>query len=518
MKNKRPLYLLILALVLAAYYLFLGIYLNKLGYYNQESLFYIEKTKILFDGLGNRLKVMGLTAPILPFYGAFIFSFKNSLLAPVFASAIGTAVLFYIMASTLTKRSHDDFYLLIILVLFIFHPGILYTACSGKSIYLVLIFFYLFFFHIIRYYKSNTTFHVSISSICLVILVFCDYKFIWLTLFFIPLVLFISIQSLNLSEKETMFRLFQSFNNPALRRKLINKTFAIYIIIFILPLSSVMIFKMLNLTHANDLDYFIDSPYATWTVLADRMSFEQATSFSHYQSSQISPLVTASIALYCPMIVVAIYLFRHNTYQILTIMAPFGFVEFLQIKYDKIFLSHEYFLIFLILSLLCIIFRGHSHDKQMHMKTILSILVLVQLYTGYAFLKNSFLGEERDFVNMLFNPSPGDKQNESREIADYINSLPNDGQILMDDAIAYPIISFTNHVQRLTLPYQESYLSASEAPEHYVNYILVATETNPMMGYTQLNARYIPAIKHSDNNLNLQKIYETDNWILYKVF
>ncbi|MEO9172627.1 MAG: hypothetical protein ABI203_06020, partial [Mucilaginibacter sp.] len=160
-------------------------------------MFYIEKTKILFDGLGNRLKIMGLTAPILPFYGTTIFSFKNSLLAPVCASAIGTATLFYIMASTLTKRSHDDFYLLLILVLFVLHPGILFTACSGKSIYMVLIFFYLFFFHIIRYYKSNTTFHVSISSICLVMLVFCDYKFIWLTLFFVPLVLAITVQSLN---------------------------------------------------------------------------------------------------------------------------------------------------------------------------------------------------------------------------------------------------------------------------------------------------------------------------------
>jgi len=514
--HKRTLYLILITLVLAAYYLFMGIYLNRLGYYNQESLFYLEKTKILFDGVGNRLKVMGLTAPILPFYGSAIFSSFN-MLAPVIASAIGTAILFYIMAITLIRRTHDDFYFALLIILFLFHPGILYTACSGKSIYMVLIFFYLFFFNIIRFYKSNTTFHVSIASICLVILVFCDYKFIWLTLFFIPLVMFIAIQSLNLSEKETAFRLTLSFNNPALRRKLINKTFAIYIIIFILPLASILIFKMLNLTHANDFDYFIDSPYATWSVLADRLSFDQATSFAHYQSSEISPLVTASIALFCPMIVVAIYLFRHNTYQILTILAPFAFVEFLQIKYDKIFLSHEYFLIFLILALLCIIFRAHTLKQQGALKVVLSVLVLVQLYTGYAFLKKSFLSEERNFVKVLFNPTPDDSQAENREMADYINSLPKDEPILMDDAIAYPIISFTNHIERLTLPYQETYLSASEAPEHYVHYILIATENNPLTGYTQLNNKYIPAIKHSDNNLNLQKIYETDSWILYKV-
>ena len=102
--HKRTLFLIVISLLLAGYYLFLGIYLHNLGYFNQESLFYAEKNKILFEGVGNRLKIMGLTAPILPFYGTFMFSSISHLLAPVLASAVGTAILFYIMASTLTKR------------------------------------------------------------------------------------------------------------------------------------------------------------------------------------------------------------------------------------------------------------------------------------------------------------------------------------------------------------------------------------------------------------------------------
>lgn len=517
MRSKRTLYLILITVFIAVYYLFLGIYLNRLGYYNHESLFFIEKSKILFEGLGNRLKVMGLTTPILPFYGAVFFSWINPQLAPVMASALGTALLFYIMAATLIKRTNDDYYLLLIIILFIFHPGLLYSACSGKSIYMVLIFFYLFFFHIIRFYTSNTTFHISIASICLVILVFCDYKFIWLTLFFIPLVLFIATQSLNLGEKETIFRLYQSFNSPALRRKLVNKTFAIYVILFILPLASIMIYKMLNLTHANDLNYFIESPYATWTVLSDKITFEQATSFSHYHSSQISPIVTASIALFCPMILLAIYLFRKSTYQILTIAAPFAFVEFLQIKYDKIFLSQEYFMIFLVLAMLAVILKVHEAKNKIGMKILLSFLIVFQLITGYIFLNKSFLSEEQEFSKILFNPTPVDQQSDNMEMADYINSLPTNAQIMVDDAIAYQVVAFTRHVQRLTMPYQESYLSSSEAPEHYVNYILVATDQNLLTGYTQLNSRYLPAIKKSDSRLSLQKVYETGDWVLYKV-
>src|SRR6202012_5669867 len=180
-------------------------------------------------------------------------------------------------------------------ILFVLHPGILFVACSGKGIYLSLIFFFLFFLNLLKFYKSHTTFHISIASICLVILVFCDYKFIWLTLFFIPLILAIAIQTLNLSEKESIFRLSLSFNSPSLRRKLISKTFALYIIIFILPIASVIGYKLLNLTHANDLNYFIESPYATWNVLADKINYDQLATpikgTTYYLPEEISLLI-----------------------------------------------------------------------------------------------------------------------------------------------------------------------------------------------------------------------------------
>src|SRR3954462_9446818 len=108
MRNQSR-YLLLITILLAIYYLVLGIHLNHLGYISQEAMFYIEKTKIVVDGLGNRLKVMGLTAPILPFYASFIFSAISAPLAPIIASSIVTAVLFFLIGSALMKRAKDDF-------------------------------------------------------------------------------------------------------------------------------------------------------------------------------------------------------------------------------------------------------------------------------------------------------------------------------------------------------------------------------------------------------------------------
>jgi hypothetical protein len=518
MSISKSQYLFILTVMLAIYYVVVGWYMNHLGYYNQESIFYIEKTKIIFEGLGNRIKVMGLTAPLLPFYCSIIFSSINTFLAPVIASALGTAVLFYIISVSMQTRIKDDnFYQFMVVILFFFHPGILYAATSGKAIYLVLTFFFLFFFNLLKFYRSNTTFHVSLASISLVTLIFCDYKFVWLCLFFIPLVLAITLQSLNLGEKESIFRLFLSFNSPSLRRKLISKTFAIYVILFILPIASIICYKLLNLTHSGDLNYFIESPYATWNVLVDKLNYDMTTAATNYQLPELSVLVSARVIYFCPLILVAIYLFRESTYQALTILTPFAFIEFLHIKYDKLYLTYEYYLVFLILALLCLVFKAQTIKNQKVFKLIVFVVVLLQLYTGFAFLQKSMIHDEKAYITTLTNREQNHDQAESMEMAEYINRLPGNAHILMDDAVAYPIVAFVKNIKYLTLPYQDMFLSAIETPYHYDDFILIATAKNQFTGYTQLNNKYIPLIRVVNSGVNYKRVYETDNWILYKI-
>src|ERR1700744_5312078 len=122
---SRSGFLLIITAFLAAYYIAVGVYMNGLGYYNAESLFFIEKSRVVFEGIGYKLKIIGLTSPLLPFYSTFVFSLASTVLAPVFASAVGTAVLFYLIAVTLTRYNYEDdtIYLGVVLLLFMFHPG-----------------------------------------------------------------------------------------------------------------------------------------------------------------------------------------------------------------------------------------------------------------------------------------------------------------------------------------------------------------------------------------------------------
>lgn len=510
--------LLIITSLLAIYYLVCGYVLSDLGYGNLEAVFYVEKVRIIFEGIGYKLKVIGLTSPIIPFFATFAFSAIDPMLAPVIASCIGTAILFYIFAREVTKRFKDDFYLFLLLAVFLFHPGLLYTACSGKSIYLVLIFFYLFFANLFRYYTSNTTFHVSISSICLVVLLFCDYKFIWLTLFFLPLIFLISIQSLNLAEKESIFRMAISFNNPSLRRKLINKTFSLYIILFILPVASIICYKLLNLTNADDVDYFLQSPYATWTILSDRLNYDFVKMDVSGNGEDLSLFITAKIVAFCPLILLMMYFFRDKVYQVLTLVTPFAFVEFLHLKYEKIPLAYQYYLVFLVLAILCMIIKGAKIKQQRHFKVALGVIMFFQCYTGYYFLKNSSSNEERIFITTLIeNKSDVERSDNEREVANYLNGLPESARVLVDDAVAYKIVAYTHHFKGLVMPYQDNYLGAVESPGGHADYILIASPTNLMAGYTLLSSKYPPVtLEQAQYYSNLKKVYQNNNWVLYR--
>jgi hypothetical protein len=180
-------------------------------------------------------------------------------------------------------------------------------------------------------------------------------------------------------------------------------------------------------------------------------------------------------------------------------------------------LAHQYYLIFLILSLLCILYKAQTVKNQYVLKLVVGILAIVQLFTGFIFLQNSSIGGERSFIAVLFNRAADTRQDQNRGLANYLSRLPEGSHVLVDDAVAYPVVAFTNNIQRLTLPYQSVFLSAIEAPDKYDDYILLATEKNEVTGFTQLNNKYIPVAKKANSALKLRRVYETDDWTLFKI-
>jgi len=247
--------------------------------------------------------------------------------------------------------------------------------------------------------------------------------------------------------------------------------------------------------------------------------YEKTALNPDFKTPEISLLISTRMVMFCPLILFAITLFWRSTYQILTLLTPFAFVEFLHIKYEKVVLVHEYYLIFLILAILCFVIKAQPLKNSFWFKTVLTVIILAQFYTGYYFLSHSLIDDERNFITILKDRNPDEQQDENRDMANYINGLPDGSKILIDDAIAYPIVAFTNDIANLTLPYQENFLSSIETPGQYVGYILIANPKNTLAGYTILNSRYTPVMYQTGNNYStLQKAYETEHWTLYKLY
>jgi hypothetical protein len=286
-----------------------------------------------------------------------------------------------------------------------------------------------------------------------------------------------------------------------------------------LPIASIIGYKLLNLTHAADLNYFLESPYSTWNVLSDKLNFDHliSTRANNSLPEEISLLISFKALIFCPLIIFAIYMFRQSTYQLLTLITPFALIEFLHIKYDNVYLAYEYYLMFLILALLCVIFKAQTIRRIRTLKIILVILIPIQIYTGYLFLDKSMISEEKDFITMLTTRAPSDAQRDNRDLASYINSIPPTSRVLVDDAIAYPIVAYVNNIKQLTMPYQDEFASAIESPAKYDDFILVATAKNVATGYTQLNDKYIAIIRQGNGSLYLRRVFETDDWLLYQI-
>jgi hypothetical protein len=219
--------------------------------------------------------------------------------------------------------------------------------------------------------------------------------------------------------------------------------------------------------------------------------------------------------------VLAAFLFRQNIQHFLTLLIPLALIEFLKIEYPDSFLSQQYYLMFIFISFMALLFKSKVIEQNYAYKFVIGACIVIEIFSGYAYLNNSFLDSEKDFFTLATKVKDNtdfstNRYDEYIDAAAFINSMPRSSKVLVDDANAYPIAAFVKNMNKLTLPYQDIFLSAIENPTGYVDYVLVATAANNVGGYTQLNEKY-KGVMQGKNNIMMDKAYESDNWIIYKI-
>ncbi|MBH2005419.1 MAG: hypothetical protein I8H66_12080 [Sphingobacteriia bacterium] len=510
------------SLLLVLYYVIAAWLFHRNGFEHTEALFYAEKLKLLFEYKENTLITLGTTFPTTMFIGAVFFSPFGFLFAPIALTIVMMALLFYNMVVDLSSSSLPVKPLLIaIVLLFVLHPMFLYAAVSGRNVAAIMLFFYLLFRSFFQYYRSQTTYYLSMASIYLTCLIFTEINFIWMLLSFFPFVVLISIEGIKVAKGEqVVFQYYQALNNRSLRRKLANRTIALYLILFLLPLGAVYLYRALNAAHAGDPTYFLTSQYANWRVtgttslntILDNMS-------GHNVGKQTQIVFQVFTMLLSPIFIVALILFRGRLYQLFTVLTPLIFFSIILVDV-KYYFTVEYYIIINVIAIAALTFLGQERGSSSFSSGLIVGGAVLSIFAGVYYFSQSNDPEERQYYNVATSPSKWLQPKVNSEVqmlAEYIGSIASDKRpMLIDDASAYGIIAHLPSLSGLVLPVQKSFVTVIENPMLTVHYMCVAKKNNRLHNFTVLNA-YNVGIMKDRIGLTPYRVYETENWIIYSI-
>jgi len=131
------------------------------------------------------------------------------------------------------------------------------------------------------------------------------------------------------------------------------------------------------------LNYFSESPYATWTVLADKAELRHLIKQYNLPDPRNIGTDIRKDAAVLPADAGGHLPVPQQHVPGTNIAYPFAFVEFLHIKYDKVFLVQEYYMIFIVLALLCILYKAQTIRRQSIFENRgTAVFTLAQLYTA----------------------------------------------------------------------------------------------------------------------------------------
>jgi hypothetical protein len=515
-----------LSITLLVYYLILSWILHRSGYEHSENLFIAEKIKILFDSSENNLVTLGTTFPTLVYLISLIFTPFGYLYAPILASISLTVILFFTIINDFKKTSilPPIVYIPFVALLFFLHPGIIYCAISGRGVAGILLFFYFLFRSLFRFYKTQTTFYLSMASIFLTCLVFCDFNFIWLLLAFFPFIVSVSLEGLKINKDQTpVSQYFESLNNVSQRRKLTNRAVAIYIILFLLPIGALFLFSYLNRTHAGDAYYFMHSQYANWHVIGNTPIGELLANQiikGTNAANQTQIIFQFYLLLLSPILVLSLLYFKGKLYELLTIAAPFVLIGILIIN-TQYYFTIEYYLIFIILGLIVLCFYAKNRFSRLFTSFVFIFIAVLNVYTGIYCFKKTDDYEEKHFFSVLRHSKEwfsSKSQNEEFEVANYISKIADlNNKVLIDDAAAFGIVAHLKSLEGIELPVNKSFGTIVENPIVGAKYMCVASLNNRYRNFTVLNAYNLGQMEEK-GKFTSQLIFQTNNWSVYKLF
>lgn len=505
-------------LFFSVYFALIGIFLQHSGYYHPQALFFSEKASLVYGHQGNLLNVLGLTYPAVPFYFTLFFRLFNPLWAPIFGTSLVMGLWIADLLKILFKSGAGKVPLMCCCLLFLLNPGFIYMAVSGSTGAYVLLFFYLMIKHLFLYFRYNTTYYLSMVGIFFVFLVFTNYHYLWFCLFLMPLLLFIALKSLNLKREHTTQQIQLVFNNVSLRRKILRRTYAIFIIIFLLPVTGFLFFLLLNRLHIGQVWFFVQSPYSSYNsgILGGQF-FHGGQWMDIFQNGYF--IILISMFILSPLFGIVLMQNGGRTNLVLTLFSVMALVEFMAVKYSPISIGFPQYSLIILASLVAWCNIQVSTNQIKKWQILLGCCALFSLITGILYFLNGPLRQEADFTNAFTLAINDKKESDFLQDQNMVNYLRDETAkkdlVLTDDAVSFQIVAMYGQTRKFLLPDESLFGSALENPQSYAKYILISNPNKPGGAYDVVDIRYPWLYANGWNHT--EPVYSTANFRLFKL-
>lgn len=445
-------------------YLMVGILVRKMGFWNLEEVYLVERALLGTKGVSAEFESIGLTYPTFPFVLLFLpVSLGLHLKAGVlFSSMIG--VLTLLLFTSLIIRSRVGFLALLFVAL---HPLFLYAYSGGGGIGFFLFFIFLFIYSHKQFLESDEK-DVSalfMSSIFLALSVLVAYEAV---LFIFPVVFTL------IFDKNP----WRSVSKPIV---------LLFPILFILGGIA-----YLNWMYKGDEFHFAHSPLLLSAGLFD--------------TDYVSKRVTYENLLF-PLLLFPAYVFSvlsmiKQPKLLVLLLSPF-IVAVINAWIFGTSLPASYFCLLGGVSLIFL-----EKNKGL-MKQIILIASVAGALLAFVLPGKLMWGGEEKFAQYLTLRREGAMLKGHREMADYLSRL--DGKIFFDDTYNYPVVFFHGDPKAFILPYQFEFEFYIRSPHTASDYVLVS---NPKRGRDLLSQSNSDIFFERDPRWRLIK--EVDGLKLFK--
>ncbi|CUT03001.1 hypothetical protein [Candidatus Kryptobacter tengchongensis] len=505
-----------LSLVVFFYYFAWGLVFESNGYYNPEALFLIEKSLLALKGNPPRLENIGLVYPPVPFFVLFPFVLFNPFVAPIFASSFFMSLLTAFVVYRILKKNLSFIFIVFLLLILFLNPVILYVASSGSSSYLYLTFLSLFYIFIFEYYERNVSFYLAIAGVFIGFLVFVRYEIVFMLIFWILVNAVLAIET-TLEESVSYKNFFELLGRlPAYRQTFIRKMFAIYLMIFIPPIIGFSSWCYLNWLFTSNPFHFINSPYSYFRTLSTYVLYNPTLLELKGNIFKSTTYVLQNVLIYMPAYIVLIFVFLRRFFFSLALITPI--TALIITSYLGLSLMNvDFFVPFIFIAFIAMIYACEERPslRRNAVMLVFGMLIFISFFTGYYKLRSSFYPEEKNFAKILIGENLDGLFAEEKKVAEFLKQNTSlEDNILMDDAVAFPIVVFHGEPKNFILPYQYEFTSVIEQPAVYADYVVIYNPEKFEGKRDLINQRHQNLFFSGSKDLLL--VYSYGNWRVFQ--